>query len=222
MRSDSPVSSRSSNFNMMLNYPLDHHHSDDVYGIGGAMLPIFLNDLQRNNDQDLVEVTLELEDNSIILCSVNPTINNSHHHHHHNNNNIPVSSSSPGGAGRLRRKFSWLTSSSSRASSSDSVDRMMASRDARKMKAKLIRTKSSAQRALGGLRFISKTTKDSDVNEMWKMVESRFACLAKDDGLLSREDFAECIGDIIMIDLVFYVKVYLVILVNFTYSKYFI
>ncbi|KAM0072729.1 putative NAD(P)H oxidase (H(2)O(2)-forming) [Helianthus debilis subsp. tardiflorus] len=196
MQSESPVSSRGgsdgrSTFSRMLDHPADH--SNDSYGVGGAMLPIFLNDLRRNNnDQDLVEVTLELEDDSVILCSVTPTANHSNHHHHHQH--VPSQSSPAGAASRLRRKFSWLTSSSSRASSSDaSVDRVITSRDARKMKAKLIRTKSSAQRALGGLRFISKTT-NTDVNELWKTVEARFACLAKDDGLLAREDFAECIG----------------------------
>ncbi|KAI3742155.1 hypothetical protein L1987_59835 [Smallanthus sonchifolius] len=184
MRSDSPVSSRSDG-RSHFSYPVDN--SNDVYGIGGAMLPIFLNDVRRNNDQDLVEVTLELEDDSIILCSVTPTANNS--------NPLYASSQSPtaAGASRLRRKFSWLTSSSRASSSDASVDRAMASRDARKMKAELIRTKSSAQRALGGLRFISKTT-STDVDELWKNVESRFTCLANDDGLLDREDFAECIG----------------------------
>ncbi|KAD3068417.1 hypothetical protein R6Q59_017576 [Mikania micrantha] len=188
MRSDSPSDGRS-NFTRMLDYPvLDN--PNDGYGIGGAMLPIFLNDLRPNNDQDLVEVTLEMEDDSIILCSVTPTgnINTSNSHH-------LLSQSSPvtGATSRLRRKFSWLTSSSSRASSDGSVDRAIASRDARKMTAELIRNKSSAQRALGGLRFISKTT-NTDVNELWKNVESRFVSLAKDDGLLDREDFAECIG----------------------------
>ncbi|KVI12225.1 Ferric reductase, NAD binding [Cynara cardunculus var. scolymus] len=185
MASDSPASSSSdgrSNYSRML-----VEDSNDVYGIGGAMLPIFLNDLQRNNDKDLVEVTLELEDDSIILCSVTPTANNPHP--------PPISQSPTAVTSRLRRKFSWLTSSSSRASSTDvSVDHAITSRDARKLKAKLIRTKSSAQRALGGLRFISKTTNASDVNELWKNVESRFLCLARDDGLLAREDFAECIG----------------------------
>ncbi|GJX01231.1 respiratory burst oxidase homolog protein E [Tanacetum coccineum] len=195
MSSDSPMSSRSdrySNLSRMLD------DSNDVYGIGGAMLPIFLKDLQRNNDQDLVEVTLELEDDNIILCSVTPTAEN-------NNINSHLLSQSPrldgllGSTSRLRRKFSWLTSSSSRASCSsdasvDRMDRVVASRDVRKLKAKLIRDKSSAQRALGGLRFISKSTSASDVSEMWKNVESRFVILAKDDGLLAREDFAECIG----------------------------
>lgn len=193
MRSDSPMSSRSdgrSNFSRRM----FENDSNDGYGIGGAMLPIFLNDLQNNNDQDLVEVTLELEQDSILLCSVTPAANNSNRHHTHFRSRSPAAAET--NSSRFRRKFSWLTSSSSRASSSDtSVDRMMATRDARKVQGKLIRDKSSAQRALGGLRFISKTTKDSDVNELWKNVESQFVRLAKEDGLLAREDFAECIGE---------------------------
>lgn len=38
------------------------------------MLPIFLNDLSRNSQQeqaqDLVELTIELEDDAVVLCSV--------------------------------------------------------------------------------------------------------------------------------------------------------
>ncbi|XP_076933352.1 respiratory burst oxidase homolog protein E-like [Bidens hawaiensis] len=181
MSSDSPASSHSNGRSM---------DSIDVYGIGGAMLPVFLNDLHHNNDKELVEVTLELEDDSIILRSVNLAGNNSNH--------LPVPSQGVGVAKKLRRKFSWLTSASSSSSransfSDASLDRVLASRDARKMKAQLIRTKSSAQRALGGLRFISKTT-NTDVNELWKNVEERFVRLSRDDGLLAREDFAECIG----------------------------
>ncbi|KAK9180042.1 hypothetical protein WN943_029249 [Citrus x changshan-huyou] len=44
------------------------------YGVGRAMLPIFLNDLSRNSQQeqaqDLVELTIELEDDAVVLCSV--------------------------------------------------------------------------------------------------------------------------------------------------------
>ncbi|KAD5317436.1 hypothetical protein E3N88_17382 [Mikania micrantha] len=181
MRSDCPVISNSderSDFSRMLN-----HHVD---GIGGAMLPMFPNDLQRNDDPDSTEVRLELEEDSIIIRSVNLAENNSNRH------DVPLQSPPAADAtSRIRRKFSWLTTSSS--FSDAVVDRAFASRDDRKLKAQLIRTKSSAQRALGGLRFISKTT-STDVKELWKNVESRFVRLCRDDGLLAREDFAECIG----------------------------
>lgn len=172
---------------------------DCEYGlVGGAMLPIFLNDLRRNNQQDLVEVTLELDDDSIVVCSVAPTTAAA-----------PVDSASQDDidrasvGSRIRRKFGWLRSASSRTTSSSAsataaVDNdrnraALTARDARRMKAKLQRTRSSAERALKGLRFISRTTGATDADELWKRVESRFEYLAK-DGLLAREDFGECIG----------------------------
>ncbi|CAA2979841.1 respiratory burst oxidase homolog E [Olea europaea subsp. europaea] len=165
------------------------------YGVGGAMLPIFLNDLRRNNGDDFVEVTLELDDNSILFCSVAPT----------SNNNVPPGEEAVSGflkrsssaASKLRRKLSWRRSPSSRTSASDVEDQheaaLTSARELMKMKAKLVRNKSSAQRALGGLRFISKNTGESDSNVLWKQVEARFDATNK-DGLLSREDFGECIG----------------------------
>lgn len=184
------------------------------YGAGGAMLPVFLNDLRRNTEQDLVEVTLELDDNSIVLYSVTPASTNGPGGGGGGEENelfsppqLPQPANAHGflarsssAASKLRRKFSWFRSpTSSLASSSDVGDQStripmtMDKREEMKMKAKLMRTKSIAQRALGGLRFISKTTKDSDANELWRTVEARFNSLAR-DGLLSREDFGECIG----------------------------
>ncbi|KAL2503340.1 Riboflavin synthase-like superfamily protein [Forsythia ovata] len=180
------------------------------YGVGGAMLPIFLNDLGRNNGGDFVEVTLELDDNSIMLCSVTPTSTNP------SGNNVPATGEgtpspalngflarSSSAASKLRRKLSWRRSASSRrsvssrTSASDAEDNheaaLASARELMKMKAKLVRNKSSAQRALGGLRFISKNTGELDSNVLWKQVEARFDAMAK-DGLLSREDFGECIG----------------------------
>ncbi|KAH9804793.1 Respiratory burst oxidase [Citrus sinensis] len=142
------------------------------------MLPIFLNDLSRNSQQeqaqDLVELTIELEDDAVVLCSVStPTAP------------ARVSRSSHGS----RRKFGWLRS----GSSSDIEERTISARDERRIKAKLQRARSGAKRALNGLRFISKTAGASDAEELWRLVESRFESLAE-DGLLAREDFGECIG----------------------------
>ncbi|WMV38516.1 hypothetical protein MTR67_031901 [Solanum verrucosum] len=178
--------------------------------VGGAMLPIFLNDLRRNNDNDLVEVTLELDDNSIVLCSVAPTPS----HINDEGSEEGEEEAPPNGflarsasaASKLRRKFSWIRSPSvmsrtSAAASEVSDDNFqfhhttntLSAREEMKSKLKLVRSKSTAQRALGGLRFISKTTGESDTNVLWKKVEARFHALAK-DGLLAREDFGECIG----------------------------
>ncbi|KAJ8532083.1 hypothetical protein K7X08_012006 [Anisodus acutangulus] len=186
--------------------------------VGGAMLPIFLKDLRRNNldDQDLVEVTLELDDNSIVLCSVAPTPS-------HNAEGTIVSEEeevpngfltrSASAASKLRQKFSWIRSPSMRSRTTSAAPsevsddhfqhhnnishtntiNMLSAREEMKSKLKLVRSKSTAQRALGGLRFISKTTTESDTTVLWKKVEAQFHALAK-DGLLAREDFGECIG----------------------------
>ncbi|KAB2633944.1 respiratory burst oxidase protein E-like [Pyrus ussuriensis x Pyrus communis] len=163
--------------------------------VGGAMLPKFLRDLS----QDLVEVTLELDDDdddgSIVVCSVAPA-----------NDDLTSSAVAENGILRrslsatsrsVRRTFGWLKSASSRTTASNSesaVEFTLSAREGRRMKAKLQRTRSSAQRALNGLRFISKTTAGgNDAAEQWQQVEARFESLAK-DGLLARADFGECIG----------------------------
>lgn len=175
-----------------------------LYGVGGAMLPAYLNDLRRNiNGEEMVEVTLELDDNSVVLCSVTPTTANQ------NNaaasaevDEQPVSNGflarSTSAASRLRRMFSWRRTPSARTSTSDADDQhqaaVVSAREMMKMKTKMMRNKSSAQRALGGLRFISRSTSgESDPKVLWKQVEARFDVLAV-DGLLSRQDFGECIG----------------------------
>ncbi|KAF3439730.1 hypothetical protein FNV43_RR18008 [Rhamnella rubrinervis] len=203
MRSPS-LGGSSSNYSRGFELPDDHdlaspggvhdRHEDD-YGVGGAMLPTFLNDLRNNNQQDLVEVTLELDNDSIVVCSVTPTATTSKPTVHHDASAADVGSlrrSISNTSRTLRRKFSWLRSTSSKASS-ETEELIISARDARRLKAKLQRTRSSAQRALSGLRFISKTTGTNDAEEMWRRVESRFNSLAK-DGLLSRDDFGECIG----------------------------
>ena len=181
MRSLSRSSSRS-NYSRTYELPDDWEEPQSRrtgdYGVGGPMLPIFLSDLSRNSQQeqaqDLVELTIELEDDAVVLCSV----------------------STPTAAARLsrsshgnRQKFGWLRS----GSSPDIEERMMSSRDERRIKAKLQRTRSGAKRALNGLRFISKTAGASDAEELRRLVESRFEPLSE-DGLLAREDFGECIG----------------------------
>ncbi|KAI4379589.1 hypothetical protein MLD38_005867 [Melastoma candidum] len=118
---------------------------------------------------------------------------------------------------RIRRKFPWLRSSSSDSGSEVDCgavgDRggggvglgMMGGGGTgvgRRARARLDRSKSSAQRALKGLRFISKATTgaragkargEDEAAELWRKVEGSFDRLAK-DGMLSREDFGECIG----------------------------
>lgn len=206
-------SSKSSNYSRAFDLPQDHISPCDDHGFrhngGGAMLPVFLNDLRRNaadqrrvvlldNDDDLVEVTLELEKqhNSVVLCSIAPpppiSVNCDSNCSVASTSSIVATGRSISASSRIGRKFQWLRTLSFSSSEINHLD--LTTRDAMKLKAKLVRTKSCAQRALGGLRFINKTMGDSsEPNELWKKVESRFDSLAK-DGLLSRHDFADCIG----------------------------
>ena len=206
-RSSSKLSSYSRGFDLPEDLEPDDQTADGHgYGVGGAMLSVFLNDLRRNSQQDLVEVTLELDDDSIVVRSVAPTAATPR-----------PESPPPAAAGKslgrsvssvsrsIRKKFPWLRSSASSRASSE-TDEVVASaaaaaisaRDARRMKAKLQRTRSSAQRGLNGLRFISKSTMTAaggkgEAAAVWRQVEAKFDTLAK-NGLLSREDFGECIG----------------------------
>lgn len=180
------------------------------FDVGGPMLPVYLNDLSRNirgggggGGEEMVEVTLELDDNSVVLCSVAPAANaasDDDDDQPRSNGFLPRSTSA---ASRLRRLFSWRRTPSARTSTSDTEEQhhqlaaaaVVPAREIMKMKAKMMRTKSSAQRALGGLRFISRSTGGGQSNPdmLWKLVESRFDILAV-DGLLSRHEFGECIG----------------------------
>ena len=69
----------------------------------------------------------------------------------------------------------------------------MAARERRREQAQLNRSRAGARRALKGLRFISRTTGSVEAAELWRRVEERFNDLAR-EGLLSRDDFGECIG----------------------------
>ncbi|KAH0643992.1 hypothetical protein KY290_034861 [Solanum tuberosum] len=98
------------------------------------------------------------------------------------------------------RRFSWSHGHASRTFSPASffqnavvgtgngVDSALAARALRRQRAQLDRTRSSAHKALRGLKFISNNKTNG-----WNEVENNFAKLAK-DGYLYRSDFAQCIG----------------------------
>ncbi|CAA6664599.1 unnamed protein product [Spirodela intermedia] len=175
---------------------MDHHGSDDSSrSLGAAMPPEFLRG-------DLVEVMLELDAESAFVRSVTPA------------SVALLSAAGEGTSGNLsqcssteskiRRKFPWLRSPSPRRSRSSSPwlrdlqdPAVIAARDARRNQARLDRTRSGAQQALKGLRFIRSQTATTggagDADALWRAVEERFHALSK-DGLLSRDDFGECIG----------------------------
>ncbi|KAK2395979.1 respiratory burst oxidase protein A [Trifolium repens] len=176
----------------------ENFETDSEKHVYGAMLPVFLNDIRSNHHKELVEITLELEDNAVVLRNIASAPNGSPSSSHATGDEATVGlSRSLSIASRIRKKFPWLrslslqTSTSSSESVTTAVEDPMMARNARRMRAELERTRSSAQRGLKGLRFISKSGEASE--ELWRKVEKRFGFLAK-DGLLDREEFGECIG----------------------------
>lgn len=96
------------------------------------------------------------------------------------------------------RRFSWSHGHASRILSgvgggnSGGLDSALAARAMRRQRAQLDRTRSGAQKALRGLKFIS-NNKNNRV-DAWNEVQRNFEKLAK-DGYLYRADFAQCIGN---------------------------
>lgn len=96
------------------------------------------------------------------------------------------------------RRFSWSHNhasrpqpqSSSSAHNGGGFETALAARALRKQRAQLDRTRSGAQKALRGLKFISSKSNGVDA---WNQVQTNFDRLAK-DGFLLRSDFAQCIG----------------------------
>lgn len=180
----------------------DNESFTTAYDGSDGILPMFLND-----QSELVEVMLELDEESMVVRSVTPT-----------------SAALYGGMGmgmggatpeaqpgrslsrcsstssRIRKKFAWLrspspcrSSSVEREAAAAATTAALTAREKRRVQAKLNRSRSGPQRALKGLRFISRTTCSVEAAELWRRVEERFYKLAK-DGMLSRDDFGECIG----------------------------
>lgn len=95
--------------------------------------------------------------------------------------------------GQAARSLSAAASSTTNAnnqygSSGGGFDSALAARALRKQRAQLDRTRSGAQKALRGLRFISHNKANA-----WDEVQTNFDKLAK-DGFLYRADFAQCIA----------------------------
>ncbi|TVU05651.1 hypothetical protein EJB05_48822, partial [Eragrostis curvula] len=186
-------------------------------GVGGAgtagMLPAFLAD-----QSDLVEVMLELDEESMVVRSVTPTAAATAALYAPTALTAGGTSTPDDGArslsrcsstaSRIRRKFAWLRSPSPSTSlrrhhpaaaapaPSDPLrEAALAARERRRLQARqLNRSRSGARRALKGLRFISRTTTAGESPaELWRRVEERFNALAR-DGLLARDDFGSCIG----------------------------
>jgi respiratory burst oxidase len=176
----------------------DNESFTTAYDGSDGLLPVFLND-----QSELVEVMLELDEESMVVRSVTPTSAALYGAMGGTTPEVgPGRSLSrcSSTSSRIRKKFAWLRSPSPCRPSAAERDAAMAAtaaalaaREKRRVQARLNRTRSGPQRALKGLRFISRTTNTVEAAELWRRVEERFYNLAK-DGLLSREDFGECIG----------------------------
>ncbi|CAN1778338.1 Respiratory burst oxidase homolog protein F [Linum perenne] len=133
--------------------------------------------------EDFVEVTLDLQDDdTIILRSVEPAT---------------AKQFSLDLKAELRRFSRSRGGTASRNNNpennngSAAFDNALAARALRKQRAQLDRTRTSAHKALRGLKFISK--RKAQGVEAWNEVQNNFDKLAV-DGYLQRADFAQCIG----------------------------
>ncbi|KAJ6799648.1 putative respiratory burst oxidase-like protein A [Iris pallida] len=96
---------------------------------------------------------------------------------------------------RFSQSFKAASSSSAvtppDGGAASAIESALAARAARKQRAQLTRSRSGAQRAIRGLRFIS----GSKTNglDAWNGIQANFDKLAR-DGFLYRSDFAQCIG----------------------------
>ncbi|GLU05867.1 hypothetical protein SLE2022_229440 [Rubroshorea leprosula] len=167
---------------------------------------------EYNSVEEFVEVTIDLQDDdTIVVRSVEPATNVNVAA---DGVDTPASASfsrSPTirrcSSNRLRqfsqelkaeliRRFSWnhgqaarvLSASPTAQSGSGRFDSALAARAMRKQRAQLDRTRSGAQKALRGLRFISNNKANG-----WDEVQKNFEKFAK-GGFLYRADFAQCIG----------------------------
>eukprot|EP00249_Psilotum_nudum_P005662 c19098_g1_i1 orf=749-3586(-) len=178
-------------------------------------------------DQDYLELTLDVHDDSIMLHSVLPATENPEAtllaQRLEKNNSLHGLMRNASHASGIVKQFSQeLTSDIKRTASArvkqfsqelktelkrltlagssnrnaveqSASDSNIASTGPRYKKS-LLRSKSGAQYALQGLRFINKTTGNADADALWKAVENRFFQLASPEGLIYRADFGPCIG----------------------------
>lgn len=94
------------------------------------------------------------------------------------------------------KKFSWssragASGGTTNSAATSAIESALAARALRKQQAQQDRSRSGAQKAIRGLRFISKTK--SNGVDAWNEVQANFDKLAR-DGSLARSDFGQCIG----------------------------
>jgi respiratory burst oxidase len=138
----------------------------------------------QDDDDDYVEITLDVRDDSVAVHSVKPAAGGAE------DSDVTLlartleNRSSSYGHGVLRNASTRIKQVSQELRRLASVNRRGAG------PSRIDKSKSAAAHALKGLKFISRT----DGNAGWTAVEKRFDELAE-NGLLNRSKFGKCIGN---------------------------
>ncbi|KAF3784858.1 Respiratory burst oxidase-like protein F [Nymphaea thermarum] len=149
-----------------------------------------------DTEEDFVEVTLDFHDDTIVLRSVEPLnydTNEGTPYQTAATSRTPSMGRSPSHH-RLRQFSQELKAELRRTWGhvyGSRNDAALAARALRRQRAELDRAQSGAQKALRGLRFISRSGNNGV--DAWEDVEANFEALSN-DGWLHRTDFAQCIG----------------------------
>ncbi|GLJ10347.1 hypothetical protein SUGI_0126600 [Cryptomeria japonica] len=161
----------------------------DQRGGEGGCIEIDMDGIRGGEESQLVEVTIEVRSDSVVVHSVNNKDNDSSVLGYETEDQGSVGSSVRNASAKLKHFSQELRSELRKLSFNSRQTGAQRSREF----SKLDRNKSEAQRALKGLKFVNTATGNQDMEQQWTSVEMRFEQLAF-NGMLSREDFGQCIG----------------------------
>jgi len=141
----------------------------------------------ESDDDDYVEITLDLRDDSVAVHSVKPAHGGGHAGGNGDDSDVTLLART---LENRRSGSSVIRNASSRIKQVSQELRRIASINRRGGGPRFDRSKSAAAHALKGLKFISKAEGAAG----WEAVERRFDKLAE-NGLLHRSKFGQCIGE---------------------------
>jgi len=164
------------------------YYTESPYNRGESSANVATTSNYYGEDEPYVEITLDIHDDSVSVYGLK-----SPNHRVAGSNYEDQSLLRQGRSGRsnsvLKRLASSVSTGITRVASS--VSSSSARKPPRPQLAKLRRSKSRAELALKGLKFITKT----DGVTGWPEVEKRFYVMTMtNNGLLHRSRFGECIG----------------------------
>jgi len=141
----------------------------------------------ESDDDDYVEITLDLRDDSVAVHSVKPAHGGGHAGGNGDDSDVTLLART---LENRRSASSVIRNASSRIKQVSQELRRIASINRRGDGPRFDRSKSAAAHALKGLKFISKAEGAAG----WEAVERRFDKLAENE-LLHRSKFGQCIGE---------------------------